>query len=232
MVDGNHSGHYCALVGLDPKISTMKKSVISLFAITIWIFAAICPGTLSAQTNKGDNGQKTEGYKFEKGQEIHKDYVDKILKKKMRLLEQYLTALIKKEAPDYLKDVDKAMVLFNNDETKLVTITSKTTGKVYVKTVKEYLNDVSKLPYKSIDVTYRNYTAIENIRKQPDGTFRGIVVFEQEFKGYNPEGVAIYGDVIERNMEVILRIREYPKDEKSHIVSMDIFFGNLGVTEM
>jgi hypothetical protein len=210
----------------------MKKSLISLFAAATLMLALFLSGTLSAQTNKTENGQKTEGYKFEKGQEIHRDYVDKILKKKMRLLEQYLTALIKKEDPNYIQAIDKAMLLFNNDESKLVTITSKTTGKVYVKTIKEYLHDISVLPYKSVDVTYRNYTAIENIRKQPDGTFRGIVVFEQEFKGYNQEGVALYGDVIERNMEVILRIREYPKDEKSHIVSMDVFFGNLGVTEM
>jgi hypothetical protein len=210
----------------------MKKVILKFSAVILIGFAIIAPLQLDAQNKNTDKSAKQGDYSFEKGQTLNKSYIDKVLSKKMALLEHYLTVLIEKKEPNYINAIGKAMQLFNNDETKLITITNKNTGKIYVKPVKEYLTDVSRLPYVNVDITYRNYTAIEQIRKQPDGTFRGVAVFEQEFTGFDKEGKALYHDVIQRNTEVILRIREYPKDEMRHLVKVDIFFGNLGVTEM
>ncbi len=208
----------------------MKNIFFKTFVL-IFILIAINILPVSAQKKITDNNQQHGGYKFENGSDIHKDYVDKILTKKMKLMQHYFSVLIEKKELNYIKAIDSAMLLFNNDETKLVTITSKNTGKVYVKPVKEYLTDISKLPYKSVDITYRNYTAIENIRKQPDGLYKGVAVFQQEFTGFDKEGKAMYHDIITRNVEVVIKFAHYIIKEK-HLVSMDIFFGNMGVTEM
>jgi hypothetical protein len=210
------------------------KNLLKTFAGIYIVFMTIAPQHAAAQTETGDNKAKQEGYKFDNGnQTLDKKYVDKILTRKTALLEHYLTVLVEKKEPNYLKAIDNAMQLFNNDESRLVTITSKTTGKVYIKPVKNYLEDVSKLPYKSVNISYRNYSAINNIRRQPDGTYRGIVVFEQEFTGYDLEGRAMYSDVIKRNVEVTIKIAEYTKKgENAHRTAVDIFFNNVGVTEM
>ena len=170
-------------------------------------------------------------YQMEYKHTMKKAYIDSVLETKTKQLQGYLNILIEKKQPDYAKAIIKAMTLFNNDESKLISVTSKITGKTTVKPIRTYLRDVAKLPYKSINITYRNYSTIENIRKQPDGTFRGAVVFDQEFMGFDKEGNAIYHDEVRRNTEVTIKLKEYMKDDK-HTVDMDIFFGNLGVTEL
>jgi hypothetical protein len=184
-----------------------------------------------AQDKKSNTATKEQEYKFDHGkQTLNKGYVDKILNKKMKLMQGYLSVLIEKKKSNYKSYIDSAMLLFNNDASRLITITSSTTGKVYVKPVREYLADVAKLPYKSINITYRNFTAIENIRRQPDGSYRGVAVLDQEFTGFDKEGNALYNDIVRRDIEVMINIREYTRKE-SHLVAMDIFFGNMGVTE-
>lgn len=187
-----------------------------------------------AQVGTPVNQPQQGSYTFKKGDttdNVNREYVDRILKRKMTTLQRYLTILIEKKQPNYMSAIDSAMLLFNNDDSKLMTVTSKTTGKVFVKPVRAYLRDVAKLPYKSINVTYRNYTAIGNIRKQPDGTFKGVAVLEQEFKGFDKEGKAMYSDVIRRNVEVTIKIKDH-LDEEVNKLNLDIFFGNMGVTEM
>ena len=210
----------------------MKNIILMALAVIFLTLGGINPPEVTAQSKTDVYTPKKDDYTVEKGHIFNKEYVDRILTRKMKQLQDYLSILIEKKEPGYVKAIDKAMLLFNNDETKLITVTSKTTGKVTIKPVRAYLTDVSKLPYKSIDITYRNYTAIDNIRKQPDGTFKGVAVFQQEFTGFDKEGKAMYNDVIQRNVEVTIKVKEYVKDAAHHIVSMDIFFGNMGVTEM
>jgi hypothetical protein len=214
----------------------MKSVIFKITVVIFCILAANCPLHTNAQAKqpgKVENSPKQEGYRFEQDKHtFDRAYVDKILAKKMTELQHYLTVLIEKKDPNYKKTVDKAMLLFNNDEDKMVTVTNKNSGKIVVKYIHEYLNDVARLPYKSVNITYRNYSAIENIRKQPDGTYHGVAVFEQEFSGYDKEGKAVYHDVVRRNTEVVIRLAIYHKDLHTDIVAMDIFFGNMGVTEM
>lgn len=211
----------------------MKNAIKFLGAISLLLI--LQPQFVTGQQKSTtDNNTQQEGYKFDNGnQELNRAYVDRILTRKTNELEQYLTVLVEKKDNDYLKAIDKAMRLFNNDDSRLVTITSKSTGKVYIKPIRDYLNDVAKLPYKSVNITYRNFSAINNIRRQPDGKYTGVVVFEQEFTGYDKEGKAMYHDVIRRNVEVTIKIAEYTKKgENAHRTSVDIFFNNVGVTEI
>ncbi len=191
---------------------------------------AVAP-LLKGQTGKTANSAGGR-YKFEEhGHSFDHAYVDRVLNNKTKQLQQYLTALVKKEGNTQAL-IKSAMALFNNDESRLVTVTSKTTGKVYVKPVRQYLDDVARLPYKSVTISYRNYSAIQNIRRQPDGLYKGVVVFEQEFTGFDKEGKALYHDVVTRNVETVVRLAVYPKGQDTHVVALDVFFGNMGVTEM
>lgn len=217
------------------KTTEMKNRILTVLVVAMIILAGACPQQLSAQT-KGQRGKvadtaKHGSYHFDDGHKFDRAYVDRVLNTKTRLLQQYLTALVEKKE-GAKKTIDNAMLLFNNDDSRLVTVTNSVTGKVYTKPVRDYLNDVAKLPYKSVKITYRNYTAIENLRRQPDGLYKGVVVFEQEFSGFDKEGKALYHDVVTRNAEVTVRMAIYPKDQDKHIVALDIFFGNMGVTEM
>ena len=210
----------------------MKNIILNTSVVIFLILAGMNPMQVAAQSKPDVYTAKKDDYTVEKGRIFNKEYVDRILTKKMKELQDDLSILIEKKKPDYMKAIDQAMLLFNNDETKLITVTSKNTGMVTVKPVRAYLTEVSKLPYKSINITYRNYTAIDNIRKQPDGTYKGVAVFQQEFTGFDKEGKAMYNDVIQRNVEVTVKVKEYIKEPTHHIVTMDIFFGNMGVTEM
>lgn len=195
--------------------------------IALCLLAVYAP----AQTKQEYKPRKGD-YQVEQGHTLNKEYVDKILTKKMKQLQNYLAVLAEKKQPAYEMVIDRAMLLFNNDESRLITVTSKVTGKTVIKPVRAYLTDMSRLPYKSVKITYRNYTAINNIHRQPDGTYRGIAVFQQEFTGYDKEGQALYNDVVQRNVEVVIRLKEYIKDATHHNVTTDVFFGNMGVTEM
>ncbi len=223
-----------AILRLQSKIAEMKNSILITIMVAA-LFAGIYPAQVKAQTEKQtkktSDTAKRGSYHFDDGHNFDRAYVDRVLNTKTRLLQQYLTALVEKKE-GAKKTIDNAMLLFNNDESRLVTVTNSVTGKVYTKPVREYLSDVAKLPYKSVKITYRNYTAIENLRRQPDGLYKGVVVFEQEFSGYDKEGKALYHDVVTRNAEVTVRLAIYPKDQNKHIVALDIFFGNMGVTEM
>jgi hypothetical protein len=224
--------HSFAAATIGNKTSVMKTITTALSGLILTGTLLFAPIALRAQNDASQAPRITKGYKFDNGnQTLKRDYVDRILQAKMGLLKKDLAVLVDKKKRNYAAYVDSAMALFNDDETKMVTVSNKNTGKVTVKTVKAYLTDVAKLPYRSVDVTYRNYTAINNIRKQPDGTYRGMVVLEQEFTGFDKEGGALYHDVVRRNIEVDIRIREYPRPGY-HLTALHLFFGNMGVSEV
>ena len=162
---------------------------------------------------------------------LDKAIVDKILNKKFNLLKEYISILVKKDRDNLENVVSEAMKLWNNDNKFMVTI--KTTGsaaKPVVKPVKIYFSNMGKLPYKNVDVTYRNYVYVGNIIKQPDGTYKGIVTFQQEFVAYDAEGTPVYHDVLNSKLEIVVTVTEVIKDGQARETA-EIFFGNMGVTD-
>ena len=89
---------------------------------------------------------------------------------------------------------------------------------------------MSRLPYKSVEVKYSKIFQVENITKQPDGTYKGTVTLEQEFVGKNKEGNNMYNDVSNKTFEVTIKVTDVLRDGKM-VSYLDIFFGNMKVVD-
>ncbi len=162
---------------------------------------------------------------------LDKAFVDKILNKKFNLLKEYISILVKKDRDNLENVVNEAMKLWNNDNKFLVTIKNKgSAAKPIIKPVRPYFSTMGKLPYKNVDITYRNYVYVGNIIKQPDGTYKGVVTFQQEFVAFDAEGNPQYHDIIDRTFEIIVVVTDVIKDGQTKETA-EIFFGNMGVTD-
>ena len=157
-----------------------------------------------------------------------KDIVDK----KVKTLENYISILVKKDKPNLENVVNDIMKLWNNDNQYIVTILSKNKAAKDAKTthVRPYFTTMAKLPYKGMDVAYRNYSYVSNIIKQPDGTYRGTVTFQSEFTSFNEEGAPVYNNKRDINITIVVIVTPYIKDGNRKD-AFDLFFGDMGVTE-
>src|SRR4051812_36099801 len=106
------------------------KSLFAKAGFLIWMAISCICLHVTAQTNVVPN--RTDDYKLNAGDtsySMRKKYIDQIITKKTHLLEKYLTDLVEKKGQTD-QTINKAMMLFNNDESKMITVTNKTTGKV------------------------------------------------------------------------------------------------------
>lgn len=170
-------------------------------------------------------------YKFDNFT-LDKAFVQRLLNKKTQILKDNISALVKKTDPNLDNVIDNTMKLWNNDNSKLVTIRSLANPNAPVtKHVKDYFKAMAKLKYKNVDVTYNNYSVVSNIHREADGNYHGTISFEQEFTAFDAEGKAVYKDITDRTIEIIITITDVTKDGQTHPMA-DIFFGNMGVTDV
>ncbi len=162
----------------------------------------------------------------------------KMYKKEMNALVEdktkLLTSYIKKIATgtDVKKNIAGAMALFNNNENRMVTVTSKAHPEPATKPVRQYLNDVAKLHYSNVSIVWHNAQYVSNFTKQPDGTYSALVAFEQEFTGVKAgEASYTYHDVTQKRAEVVVKVWDHKTQSGKKEAYMDVFLGNIGVAE-
>ena len=154
------------------------------------------------------------------------------VQKKTKALTKCLQKLADKKEPDYTKEIGITMKLFNNDDRKMVTVTSKKNPAPVTKPIRKYLNDLAHLHYDKVTILWHNAEYVSNFTKQPDGTYTALVAFEQEFTGsMGGEFNYTYHDVTQKRIEVTVKV--WDKLENGVITKsyMDVFLGNIGVTE-
>ena len=141
----------------------------------------------------------------------------------------YLKLLCNKSTPqdEMNKAINMAVGLFVNEDA-IVETSSLTTGTTTKRSkIRNYLREVKMLNYDKIELDWTNVQYVSDVRLAPDGTWRGIVTFEQTFRGYR-DGDLIYKDITTKKAEVVMK--GYTKNEDGRQVShWDVLLGDIGV---
>jgi len=161
-----------------------------------------------------------------------KEELNKRVQRKTKALARCITILAEKKDPNYRSQVNVAMKLFNNDDRKLVSVTSKKNPEPVTKPVRKYFNDLAQLHYDKVSITWHNAEYVSNFTKQPDGTYTALVAFEQEFTGTKGGEINYtYHDVTQKRIEVTVKVWDVKENGVVTKEYMDVFLGNIGVTE-
>ena len=204
----------------------MKK--IALFAL---VFALSNHSHLFAQTEPAKKADVSPDKALDfDGLKASPEAFKKKVDLKVGQLMKYFDILCDKKDAHFRNAIDQAMLLFNKNENRLVTISSKKTGEPETKLIRKYLNNLSNLPYDHVDIKWNNMQYVSSFTKHPDGTWYGFVTFEQTFTGYNKENQPIYTDVTMKNVEIQVMVWDFIKDGKV-MLGWDVFFSNISVAD-
>ena len=122
------------------------------------------------------------------------------------------------------KAVELAVKLFINEDAEIEV--SGPEGKKRYK-VRAYLNRLKLLDYDKIEVSWSDISYVSDLRKGTDGNYYGVVTLQQRFKGFM-DNEMIYGDLTEKNIEVMLA--PYQKKTDGEIQEKwDVFLSDVGV---
>jgi hypothetical protein len=202
------------------------------------MLALLFPIAMTAQTNQPLQGaakadSAAQLFIFPDNIQFSRQQLNEKVLEKTKELTRCIELLAQKKDPNYRVTIQKAMSLFNNDERKMVTVTGKRYPRPVTKPVRTYLNDLSKLKYDKVSVDWNEALYVSRYIKQPNGTYTALVVFEQQFTGINAgEANYTYRDMTEKRIEITVKV--WDKEEKGVITKayMDVFLGNIGVTEL
>lgn len=161
---------------------------------------------------------------------IQKSEFEQKAKEKTYRFSNYLKILCDRSNPtsELNKAIDLALELFVNDSVDVET-SSLNREVVQLRKIKRYLNDLKLLKYDNIELDWSNVQYVSDLRRAPDGTYRGTVTFQQTFKGFK-DGALQYKDITTKTAEIILKT--YNKVvEGAATTNWDILLGNIGVTE-
>ena len=126
--------------------------------------------------------------------------------------------------------IDQCLKLFvNNGDDAIVGISSLNSESVRRLKVKEYLTNLSRLPYQKVEITWSELFLVDNFKLAPDGNYHATISFEQTFKGFNDNNM-VYGDVTRKNIEIY--VKPYSKLEGGTMKNFwDVLLGDIRVSQ-
>ena len=162
-------------------------------------------------------------------------YINRLLDQKMELLKEGIAQLINKKSSNLDQVVVNTFKLWNNDNSKTITVSTAKGGAVKSKKhVREYLKGLEKLPYKNASVNYGKYSVVSNIFKGPDGKYHGFIEFTQEFtaiaNGENKTGKI--DEISKGKVEVIIETIEHIDQNGKEKTMYMLFLGDMAIEEV
>ncbi len=136
-----------------------------------------------------------------------KEDYEKKVKQKVDQLQEYLQRLTDKSSSISMtnKTIEQCLKLFLNDgKDAIVGVSSINSTTIRKSKVRDYLVNLSRLPYQKVEITWTEIFLVDNFKLGPDGNYSATVSFQQTFKGFNDNNVA-YGDLTHKNIDVIIR---------------------------
>ena len=205
----------------------------------LFLLAVLIPFMVLAQKNesiKPDKGAKKaddqQVFIFPDHIKFYKKELNERVEKKTLELTKCLKKIAVDKGENLTNEINFAMKLFNNDDRKMVTVTSIKHPEPVTRPVRKYLNDLAQLHYDKVTIVWHNAEYVSNFTKQPDGTYAGLVAFEQEFTGTKAGEVNYtYHDVTQKRVEIIVKVWDHVENGVITKSYMDVFLGNIGVTE-
>ena len=125
---------------------------------------------------------------------------------------------------DANKAVELAVKLFVNEDAE-VEVSSKEGRSRYK--VRAYLNRLKLLKYDKVEISWTDISYVSDLKKGVDGNYYGVITLQQRFKGFIDNKV-VYGDLTEKNIEVILTPYEKEIDGVKEQM-WDVFLSDVGV---
>lgn len=194
-----------------------------------------------AQTNETVHADKRtmaerddEVFNFPDNIMLSKNELNKRVEEKTTELAGYIRQIAEARAKgDSANDlIEKAMLLFNNDKYATVTVTRKSLPEPVTVPVRTYLNRLDRLKYDKVRIKWNDARYVSKFTKRPDGSYAGIVAYEQKFTGIRGSEVNYtYSDVTRKNIEVIFAVHDAKDMEQGRKAYVQVFLGNIGITE-
>jgi hypothetical protein len=122
--------------------------------------------------------------------------------------------------------IDRGVKLFINEDA-IIEVSRLSRTQVNHFLIRQYLERLKQLKYTSVDVKSGNFVVVQNLVKNPDGTYSGIISFEQTFTGKKGEN-RIYSDKTKKNMNIILKQYSTSVEGKT-VTGWDVFLSDLQV---
>lgn len=210
----------------------MKAFHLAMMIIALPLLSTAQQNQTLQTTKKEKEERKEQNYQFPDNTVLSQNELNERVEAKTKELTGYIKLLAKTNYASADAVVNKAMKLFNNNEQAMVTVTRKSQAGPITVPVRTYLKRLARLKYDNVQITWRNAQYVSNFTKQPDGTYRGLVAFEQRFTGVrNGEPAYVYNDVTQKRIEVAVRIWDTRDEAQNKVAYMDVFLGNIGVVE-
>jgi hypothetical protein len=124
------------------------------------------------------------------------------------------------------KYIDRGVKLFINEDA-IIEVSRLNRATVNHFLIRQYLERLKQLKYGSVDVKSGNFVVVQNLVKNPDGTYSGIISFEQTFTGKKGDN-RVYSDKTKKNMNIILKQYSTSVEGKT-VTGWDVFLSDLQV---
>ena len=159
-----------------------------------------------------------------------KQAVDSLALEKVRDLSKYISIIGSKETPwsEANRVIDRAEELFMAGSEIGVSSITKTEISYY--SVRKYFERLMRLNYKKVEIEWYNIEYMSDLKKQPDGTYVGVITIFQKFKGYDAEGRLIYQDTTKKDITVYVKRKETQIGGRL-IGFWDVLLGDMRVKE-
>jgi len=163
--------------------------------------------------------------------DIEKDELMIKAKEKVETLGGCFEILASTKVSNTFKDENQkiALNLFIHDSVEVAVSSLSRKAYKHFK-ITAYLKKMRTYNYTDVQISFHNVSKVSNLRKNPDGTYTGIITFSQVFKGFI-EGVPVYADRTDKNVEIIIKAREVFAGELQASIAWDVFLGNIGVDQ-
>jgi hypothetical protein len=163
--------------------------------------------------------------------DLEKDELMIKAKEKVETLGSCFEVLASTKVANSFKDENEkiAINLFIHDSVEVAVSSLSRKAYKHFK-ITAYLKKMRTYNYTDVQISFHNVSKVSNLRKNPDGTYTGIITFSQVFKGFI-EGVPVYADRTDKNVEIIIKAREVFAGELQASIAWDVFLGNIGVDQ-
>ncbi|GAB3504515.1 hypothetical protein GCM10027341_34930 [Spirosoma knui] len=125
------------------------------------------------------------------------------------------------------KAISQVLKMFKSDASIQVSSMVRG-GQANTYKIKDYLIRLKLLPYKNVTLEWSDIQYVQELTQKNDGNYYGKIKGEQRFSGLNNKGEVQYGDITQKDVDVMLtpykKLKEGANEQK-----WSVLLGNVGV---
>ncbi len=137
-----------------------------------------------------------------------KQAIDSLALEKVRDLSKYIIIIGSKNTPwsEANRVINRAVELFMPGSE--MGVSSLLRPQIAYYPVRRYFERLMRLNYSKVEIEWYKIDYVSDLRRQPDGTYVGVITIFQKFKGYNKEGQLVYQDTTKKDVTVYVKRKE------------------------